>query len=127
MFPEQIQMLQNTGNFMAGLQVLFALIIAHVLFDYPLQGDFLAKFKNRHYKGEGEMTPLLWVHCLTAHSLMHAGAVWAITGSFMIGIAELVLHWIIDYIKCEGITNIHTDQLLHILCRVGYVIAIALS
>ena len=58
---------------------------------------------------------------------MHAGAVWAITGSFMIGIAELVLHWIIDYIKCEGITNIHTDQLLHILCRVGYVIAIALS
>ena len=127
MLPEQIELLQSTGNFMAGLQVLFALIIAHVLFDYPLQGDFLAKFKNRNYKAEGETTPLLWVHCLTAHSLMHAGAVWAITGSFMIGIAELVLHWIIDFVKCEGITNIHTDQLLHILCRVGYVIAIALS
>ena len=127
MFPEQIQKLHSTCIFFAGLQVLFALIIAHVLFDYPLQGDFLAKFKNRHYKGEGETTPLLWVHCLTAHSLMHAGAVWAITGSFMIGIAELVLHWIIDYIKCEVISNIHTDQLLHILCRVGYVIAIALS
>ena len=127
MLPDQIQLLQSTGNFMAGLQVLFALIIAHVLFDYPLQGDFLAKFKNRNYKAEGETPPLLWVHCLTAHSLMHAGAVWAITGSFMIGIAELVLHWIIDFVKCEGITNIHTDQLLHILCRVGYVIAIALS
>ena len=127
MLPDQIQLLQSTGNFMAGLQVLFALIIAHVLFDYPLQGDFLAKLKNRNYKAEGETTPLLWVHCLTAHSLMHAGAVWAITGSFMIGIAELVLHWIIDFVKCEGITNIHTDQLLHILCRVGYVIAIALS
>ena len=127
MFPEQIELLQSTGNFMAGLQILFALIIAHVLFDYPLQGDFLAKHKNRHYKGEGETTPLLWAHCLTAHSLMHAGAVWAITGSFVIGLVELVLHWIIDFVKCEGITNIHTDQLLHILCRVGYVIAIVLS
>ena len=124
-FPEQIELLQSSGNLGAGLQILFALIIAHVLFDYPLQGDFLAKYKNRLSEG-GETTPTgLWIHCLTAHSLMHAGAVWAITGSFIIGLIELVLHWIIDFVKCEGITNIHTDQALHILCRIGYVIALA--
>ncbi len=125
-FPEQIVLLQSSNSLGAGLQILFALIIAHVLFDYPLQGDFLAKYKNRHYKSDEPTPPLLWAHCLTAHSLMHAGAVWAITGSFIIGLIELVLHWIIDFIKCEGITNIHSDQALHILCRIGYVVAMAL-
>ncbi len=125
-FPEQIELLQSSGSLGAGLQILFALIIAHVLFDYPLQGDFLAKYKSRHYKSDEPTPPLLWAHCLTAHSLMHAGAVWAITGSFIIGLIELVLHWIIDFIKCEGITNIHSDQALHILCRIGYVVAMAL-
>ena len=124
-FPEQIELLQSSGNLGAGLQILFALIIAHVLFDYPLQGDFLAKYKNRHSEGGETTTTGLWIHCLTAHSLMHAGAVWAITGSFIIGLIELVLHWIIDFVKGEGITNIHTDQALHILCRIGYVIALA--
>ena len=124
-FPEQIELLQSSGNLGAGLQILFALIIAHVLFDYPLQGEFLAKYKNRHSEGGEPATTGLWIHCLTAHSLMHAGAVWAITGSFIIGLIELVLHWIIDFVKCEGITNIHTDQALHILCRIGYVIALA--
>ncbi|NRB46017.1 MAG: DUF3307 domain-containing protein [Verrucomicrobiales bacterium] len=125
-FPEQIEILQSTGNFVAGLQVLFALIIAHVLFDYPLQGEFIAKYKNRHYEGDGTEPSLLWAHCLTAHSLMHAGAVWAITGSFIIGVIELILHWIIDFIKCEGITSIHSDQTLHVLCRIGYVVGLAL-
>ena len=124
-FLEQIVLLHSSCNLGAGLQILFALIIAHVLFDYPLQGDFLAKYKNRHSEGGETTTTGLWIHCLTAHSLMHAGAVWAITGSFIIGLIELVLHWIIDFVKCEGITNIHTDQALHILCRIGYVIALA--
>ena len=57
---------------------------------------------------------------------MHAGAVWAITGSFIIGVIELILHWIIDFIKCEGITSIHSDQTLHVLCRIGYVVGLAL-
>ncbi|MBT15668.1 MAG: hypothetical protein CMO59_06750 [Verrucomicrobiales bacterium] len=109
---------------MAGLQIFFALLIAHALFDYPLQGDFLSRNKNRHHKDENNNVKGLWIHCLTSHSILHAGSVWLITGSFIIGIMEFVLHWIIDFLKCEGITNFHTDQFLHVLCRILYVIII---
>ena len=118
------QILNLTGNndLIAGLQIFFALLIAHALFDYPLQGDFLSRNKNRHYKDENNNFKGLWIHCLTSHSILHAGSVWLITGSFIIGIMEFVLHWIIDFLKCEGITNFHTDQFLHVLCRILYVI-----
>ena len=118
------QILNLTGNsdLIAGLQIFFALLIAHALFDYPLQGDFLSKNKNRHYKDEINNVKGLWIHCLTSHSILHAGSVWLITGSFIIGIMEFVLHWIIDFLKCEGITNFHSDQFLHVLCRILYVI-----
>ena len=118
------QILNLTGNndLIAGFQIFFALLIAHALFDYPLQGDFLSRNKNRHYKDENNNVKGLWIHCLTSHSILHAGSVWLITGSFIIGIMEFVLHWIIDFLKCEGITNFHSDQFLHVLCRILYVI-----
>ena len=119
---QQIQNLIGNNDLIAGLQILFALLIAHALFDYPLQGDFLSRNKNRHYKDENNNVKGLWIHCLTSHSILHAGSVWLITGSFVIGIMEFALHWVIDFLKCEGITNFHTDQFLHVLCRILYVI-----
>ena len=119
---QQILILTGNNDLIAGLQIFFALLIAHALFDYPLQGDFLSRNKNRHYKDENNNVKGLWIHCLTSHSILHAGSVWLITGSFIIGIMEFVLHWIIDFLKCEGITNFHTDQFLHVLCRILYVI-----
>ena len=119
---QQIQNLIVNNDLIAGLQIFFALIIAHALFDYPLQGDFLSRNKNRHYKDENNNVKGLWIHCLTSHSILHAGSVWLITGSFVIGIMEFALHWVIDFLKCEGITNFHTDQFLHVLCRILYVI-----
>lgn len=119
---QQIQNLIVNNDLIAGLQIFFALLIVHALFDYPLQGDFLSKNKNRHYKDENNNVKGLWIHCLTSHSILHAGSVWLITGSFVIGIMEFALHWVIDFLKCEGITNFHTDQFLHVLCRILYVI-----
>ena len=121
-FEQQILNLTGNNDLIAGLQIFFALLIAHALFDYPLQGDFLSRNKNRHFKDENNNVKGLWIHCLTSHSILHAGSVWLITGSFIIGIMEFVLHWIIDFLKCEGITNFHTDQFLHVLCRILYVI-----
>tara|TARA_B100002019_G_C21183625_1_gene555003 strand:+ start:171 stop:560 length:390 start_codon:yes stop_codon:yes gene_type:complete len=121
-FDQQIESLITNNDFIAGFQIFFALLIAHALFDYPLQGDFLSKNKNRHFKDETLKIKGLWIHCLTSHSILHAGAVWLITGSFLIGIIEFTLHWAIDFLKCEGITSFHTDQFLHILCRILYVI-----
>ena len=104
----------------------FALMIGHAVADYPLQGKFLAIRKNRHIKSidyTGDSPGSLWVYCLTAHALVHAGAVWIITGSALYGFIEFVLHWVIDFGKCEKWTNFHHDQGLHILCKAGYVLA----
>jgi hypothetical protein len=108
----------------------FAMLIGHVLADYPLQGRFLSIAKNRHADVSGlfgyEPPPRgIWLHALTAHSLVHAGTVWLITGSLLLGLVELVLHWIIDFAKCEKWMNFTVDQLLHVACKVGYVVLIA--
>jgi hypothetical protein len=113
--------------------LLFALIIGHALADYPLQGKFLAIRKNRHIKSidyTGDSPQQIWIYCLSAHSLVHAGAVWVIAAGFgvasaaMYGFIEFVLHWLIDFAKCEKWTNFHQDQGLHLLSKVFYVAAI---
>lgn len=107
----------------------FALVIGHALADYPLQTEFIALGKNHRLPadqipgGLGD-TRGVWVHCLTAHCLIHAGAVWLLTGSVVLGLAELVLHWVIDFVKSGGWTNLHVDQLLHLVCKAAYVWAL---
>ena len=64
------------------------------------------------------------MHCLFAHCLIQAGFVWLITGRVVLGVAELLLHLCLDALKCEGRINFHTDQLLHVLCKAGYVLAL---
>jgi len=126
----QLQSLpDNTGPW----ALLFALLIGHALADYPLQGKFLAIRKNRHIKSidyTGDSPPELWIYCLSAHSLVHAGTVWVImgvlgfAGAVIFAFVEFVLHWLIDFAKCEKWTNFHQDQVLHMLSKVGYVAAV---
>jgi hypothetical protein len=121
-----LDLVQTPQTPIEGLTLLFALMIGHALADYPLQGEYIALHKNRHHKaapGEKEI-PGLWVHCLTAHSLIHAGFVWLITGRVVFGVMELVLHFLFDTLKCDRKTTLHTDQLLHLLCKSVYVLAI---
>lgn len=105
--------------------MLFAMLIMHAIADFPLQGAFLAQGKNRHLANsefQGEEPRALWFYCLTAHSLIQAGGVWLITGNAIIALIEFVIHWLLDYAKCEGWTNFHFDQLAHVACKIGYVI-----
>jgi hypothetical protein len=96
--------------------VIFWLLVAHFALDYPLQGDTTAREKSRH-----STTPLQgfvpWYYWLTAHSFMQGGGVALVTGSVSLGIAETVLHWVIDYGKSERWYSIHVDQLLHLACK----------
>lgn len=96
---------------------LFYLLSAHFLCDYPLQGDFIGKFKNRNIPREFEIP---WWHLMIAHSFIHAGAVLLITGNIYFTLFELFAHFIIDVLKCEGYTDINIDQLLHLICKVLY-------
>ena len=78
--------------------------------------------KNRHNKihdNKGMNFPA-WYYWLTAHALVHGGAVYLVTGSLVLGIVETLLHWFIDFSKCEGWLNFHQDQALHVGCKVGY-------
>jgi hypothetical protein len=105
--------------------MLFAMIIMHAIADFPLQGAFLAQGKNRHLahsEFQGEEPRALWFYCLSAHSLIQAGGVWLVTGNAMIAAVEFIVHWALDYAKCEGWTNFHVDQLAHVLCKIGYVV-----
>lgn len=99
------------------------MLSGHFLCDYPLQGDFIGKFKNRHIIHEktfhgGHGIP--WWHLMTAHSFIHGGAVLLITGRLDMAIFEIVAHFIIDCLKCEGWTDINMDQLFHIICKICY-------
>jgi hypothetical protein len=111
--------------------IFIALAIGHAVADFPLQGPFLADAKNRHNDissyFDKEPPPYVWIHALTAHSLIHAGAVWLITGSAVLGVIELVVHWIIDYAKCEGWTGFNSDQILHYVCKIIYAMMIYLG
>lgn len=112
-------------TWLCAAQMFFALVIGHAVADYPLQGEFLAMCKNRRFLvrlKDPARPPELWVYCMAAHCLIHAGAVWLITGSVVLGVVELVLHWALDQAKCEGKTTFATDQWGHVLCKAGYVI-----
>jgi len=108
------------------METLFALLIGFALADFAMQSDAMARGKNRHNKPSyipaGQTPVAVWPYYLSAHALIHAGAVWCVTGDVRLGVAEFVLHWIIDFLKCENITNPHMDQLLHFMCRVIYAV-----
>ncbi len=124
-----LDLTQNPQTLIEGLKLLFALVIGHALADYPLQGEYLALHKNRHYidASNREEPSGLWIHCLLAHSLIHAGFVWLITGRSILALAEFILHAALDMAKCEHKTGYHMDQTLHISFKLIYVISITLN
>jgi hypothetical protein len=100
------------------MPMLLAMLVWHAIADYPLQGDFLAKAKNRFAPIPG----VPWAQALGAHALIHAGGVWLITGSLWLALAEFVLHAFIDYSKCYGSIGFNTDQSLHVGCKVAWAV-----
>jgi hypothetical protein len=99
------------------IRLFIILLVVHALCDYPLQGDFLARAKNH----KAPIPGVPWYQALTAHALIHAGAVLLATGSMMLFLFEFVCHWCIDRTKCEGAISYDTDQLLHVLCKAAWV------
>ena len=103
--------------FEASVVLFLSLVAAHALCDYPLQGDFLAKAKNRSAPVAG----VPWWQALGAHAAIHGGAVGAVTGVWWLGLFEAVSHFIIDDLKCRGVMGFNSDQFSHILCKIAWV------
>lgn len=105
-----------------GLNEMFLFMVAcHFLADYPLQGDFLAKGKNRTNPIPG----IAFWHPLTAHAAIHGGFVGIITGNAVLGCLEAIIHWITDDAKCRGWISYNTDQAIHILCKLAWALIVA--
>lgn len=95
-----------------------AFVLGHVLADFPLQSEYLATQKVRSTADSFQS----WIVGLSAHCIIHAGAVWIITGSLVFAAAELVLHGLIDFGKGKGKFGLLVDQGLHLACKLAYVI-----
>jgi hypothetical protein len=100
--------------------LLLLLLSAHALADFPLQTRFLAEGKNRH----SALGRIYWPYALSAHALIHGGFVGALTGSVALGVAEVVLHWVTDWLKCDGHIGLAADQAIHIGCKVTWALAV---
>lgn len=106
---------------MTALELFGLLLVAHALADYPLQGDFLARAKNR----DAPIPGVPWWQALTAHVVIHAGFVGVLTGSVALAVAEAVCHFAIDDAKCRGRIGFNTDQALHVVCKLAWVLAVS--
>jgi len=98
---------------MAFFPLLFLLLFAHALADYPLQGPFLSEAKSRNTA----IGKLFWPHALFAHSMIHGGFVFLLTGSLILACAEIAIHAYTDFLKCEGVITLNADQAMHVVCK----------
>lgn len=102
------------------IQLFLALLAAHALCDYPLQGDFLARAKNHRNPIPG----VPWYQALAAHSLIQAAAVTLLTGSFALGGCEFVCHCVIDYAKSDEGISFNQYQAAHVICKVIWLVCL---
>jgi hypothetical protein len=104
--------------------VFFYLLAAHAVADFPLQAGPMATEKCRHSPTDLQRA-VPWYYWLTAHALVHGGAVSLVTGSVSLGLLETVAHWLLDFAKCERWTGMLVDQLLHVGCKVVWCVLLA--
>ena len=99
------------------VEIFFKLLIGHAVADFWAQSENMRRAKGwiNDVRSDGLK---VWPYVLTAHCLILGGAVWVITSSFELALAEFALHWLIDYGKCSGWYRIHVDQGLHIFCKI---------
>lgn len=101
---------------MTPIMMLIALVAAHALADYPLQGDFLSKAKNRTAPIPG----VPWWQALGAHVAIHGAFVAFITGIWWLFFAEAAIHWLTDDAKCRGKISFSHDQAIHLICKLAW-------
>ena len=103
------------------LDLLILLLLGHFVADYPLQGDKMAVEKC-----PGKDCTLDWRWWLSAHAGTHGFFVAILTGVPLLGVAEMVLHMLIDLGKCRLGCKLIVDQALHWCCKLLWVACVFL-
>lgn len=96
------------------IQTFLILLTLHFLADFPLQGEFLAMGKNSRTN-----PPEVWITCLLAHCVIHAGLVFMFTEELSLAAIMFVTHAGIDMLKSngdlgEGPEAFARDQIMHV-------------
>ena len=104
----------------SGLALLLMLAMGHFVGDFALQGDRMAVEKCA-----GRDHTLPWYWWLGAHTAIHGFLVAWITGLPWLGLAEWLVHAVIDVSKCRGRFGLGLDQTLHLLCKVVWAVVVA--
>ncbi len=107
------------------MEALLWMLIGHAVADYPLQGDWLSKAKNPSLNLVPDQ--VIWPMALLSHAAIHAGAVKLATGSWLLAGGEFAAHTAIDYWKCRGGLTYNGDQMLHVVCKVIWAVALGFS
>lgn len=107
------------------MDALLWMLIGHAVADYPLQGDWLSKAKNPALHLVSGQT--IWPLALLSHAAIHAGAVKLATGSWALAACEFVAHALIDFWKCRGGLTYNGDQILHVLCKFFWAVALLIG
>ncbi|WP_371411161.1 DUF3307 domain-containing protein [Synechococcus sp. UW140] len=93
--------------------------MAHFVCDFVLQTDRMAREKIA-----GSDVTLNWRWWLISHAATHGLAVALLTGVPRLGLAEMVLHAIIDWCKGRFRFSLALDQGLHLACKLLWVVLI---
>ena len=97
--------------------IIFYLLFAHFIADYPLQTAEMGKYKNKRNQPippDNKAKPVsVWFAYLTAHAFIHAGLAALVIG-VPFGILIGLFHWIQDYLKCKIQYSPNLDQIIHI-------------
>lgn len=97
-------------------KILWLLLAAHAVSDVFLQDpkiSSMGEFKKRTVSSH-------WPYWLWAHGCLNGLAVFWVTGFWILGLLESVLHAAIDMGKTEGLYNVHVDQALHLCCKLTW-------
>ncbi len=111
------------------IKTLWWLLCAHVLTDYILQPEWMMHHKDPttlEYHDELDSKYGPWWWSMLAHSVLNGAAVAGITGNLWLGMAEIILHFITDTMKCLGIINAWQDQNIHISSKLIWVLCYAI-
>jgi hypothetical protein len=103
-----------TGH--TGLSLAILLAMSHFFCDFGLQSDRMAREKC-----PGCDVTLSWGWWLASHAAIQGLGVALLTGQPLLGLAEWVVHALIDRLKCAGLFNLVVDQTLHLACKLLWV------
>lgn len=105
---------------MTWLHLALLLVFLHFVADFPLQGEYIAINKDPASANPN------WAWIMSAHCTIHAGFVLLITGSAILFFLELFTHFAVDIAKCKSLIGFTTDQALHLISKLVWLLALVL-